>query len=118
MRRSIRALDLFCGVGGSSHGAAKAGVQIVAGFDIWEPAIKVYSNNFPKARVFLDDIRNLNPKNIKDKVGGIDLILASPECTNHSVAKGARERNEESRRTAFQVTRFARVFSSEVSITQ
>jgi DNA (cytosine-5)-methyltransferase 1 len=42
-------------------------------------------------------------------VGPIDLLLASPECTNHSCAKGAGERCEESRRTAFQVTRFAKV---------
>jgi DNA (cytosine-5)-methyltransferase 1 len=40
----------------------------------------------------------------------VDLILASPECTNHSVAKGAKERDEESRLTAFEVVRFASEF--------
>ena len=33
--------------------------------------------------------------------------VASPECTNHSCAKGSRPRCEESKETAFQVTRFA-----------
>lgn len=110
MKNSLRTIDLFCGVGGSSYGAAKAGAQIVAGFDIWEPATKVYSNNFPKAKVFLNDIRELNPKKIKEQIGDIDIILASPECTNHSVAKGGKIRCEESKRTAFQVTRFAKEF--------
>jgi DNA (cytosine-5)-methyltransferase 1 len=36
-------------------------------------------------------------------------MLASPECTNHSIAKGNGERDERSRRTAFQVIRFAEV---------
>src|SRR5258708_16576260 len=110
MKNSLRTIDLFCGVGGSSYGAAKAGAQIVAGFDIWEPATKVYSNNFPKAKVFHNDIRDLNPKKVKEQIGDVDIILASPECTNHSVAKGSKIRCEESKRTAFQVTRFAKEF--------
>ena len=37
------------------------------------------------------------------------FILASPECTNHSCARGARPRLEASRETALQVVRYARV---------
>ena len=33
--RRLRALDLFCGAGGSSWGAQAAGAQIVAAFDRW-----------------------------------------------------------------------------------
>jgi len=43
-------------------------------------------------------------------VGDIDLIMASPECTNHSVAKGNKPRCEKSRDTALQVVRFAQAF--------
>ena len=45
-------------------------------------------------------------------MGTIDLILASPECTNHSPARGNSIKSEEaehSRMTAFHVVRFARV---------
>ncbi len=80
---SIRAIDLFCGAGGSSTGAKNAGVNIVAGFDMWQPAAYTYRANFPEARVYDGDIRNLEPSDIKLEVGEIDLILASPECTNH-----------------------------------
>lgn len=33
--------------------------------------------------------------------GSLDLLLASPECTNHSVAKGSAPRSESSKETAF-----------------
>lgn len=106
----IRTIDLFCGAGGSSYGARNAGASIVAGFDIWNPAITAYKANFPEARTYEGDIRKLDPEKVKQEIGEIDLILASPECTNHSVAKGSKERSEESKMTAFQVIRFARVF--------
>jgi DNA (cytosine-5)-methyltransferase 1 len=44
-------------------------------------------------------------------VGDIDLILASPECTNHTCAKGGRPRDEDSKRTARYVINFARELS-------
>jgi DNA (cytosine-5)-methyltransferase 1 len=47
---------------------------------------------------------------LKKSYGKIDMILASPECTNHSPAKGNKPRCEESKDTAFQVTRFAKAF--------
>lgn len=107
---SIRTIDLFCGAGGSSYGASKAGADIVAGFDIWDPAISAFNQNFPDARPFKGDLRDLDPIEVKNEIGEIDLILASPECTNHSLAKGSAERCEESKLTAFQVTRYASVF--------
>jgi DNA (cytosine-5)-methyltransferase 1 len=109
----IRTIDLFCGAGGSSVGAQSAGANIVAGFDMWDAATKTYKTNFPNARVYSEDIRKLCPKDIRAEIGDIDLILASPECTNHSVAKGAKERDESSRMTAFEVIRFAAEFKPQ-----
>ena len=110
MFEQLRAIDLFCGAGGSSYGAHCAGIEIVAGIDIWKPAVKTYRLNFPKAKAIEADIRQVCPKDIKSQIGEIDLILASPECTNHSRAKGAAERFEESREIAFEIIRFVKVF--------
>lgn len=110
MKDSLRTIDLFSGAGGSSYGARNAGAEIIAGFDIWNTATRAYRANFPNAKVYENDLRDLVPQKIKDEIGDIDLILASPECTNHSLAKGAKVRCEESKRTAFQVTRYAEVF--------
>jgi DNA (cytosine-5)-methyltransferase 1 len=107
---SLKTIDLFCGAGGSSVGARNAGAEIVAGFDIWNVAALAYKTNFPTAKVFQNDLRKLDPHKIKKEIGNIDLLLASPECTNHSVAKGSKERSEESKMTAFEVIRYAKVF--------
>jgi DNA (cytosine-5)-methyltransferase 1 len=47
--KKIRALDLFCGAGGSSWGAKSAGVDIIAAFDLWPLAGKAHKTNFPDA---------------------------------------------------------------------
>ncbi|HMJ46572.1 MAG TPA: DNA cytosine methyltransferase [Ferruginibacter sp.] len=108
--RLLKAIDLFCGAGGSSYGARNAGIEIIAGFDMWNPAALAFKENFPKTKFYEGDLRGFIPKTLKQRIGDIDLILASPECTNHSLAKGAKERCEESKMTAFQVTRYAEVF--------
>jgi len=103
----IRAIDLFCGAGGSSWGAQCAGVEIAAGFDMWSVAEAVFKANFPEAKFYGGRLEEHDPDSIAKELGKIDLIMASPECTNHSVAKGNKPRCEKSRETAMQVVRFA-----------
>src|SRR5688500_14182896 len=109
--RPIRTLDLFAGVGGSSAGARKAGARIVAAVDAWALATETYGANFRGARVVTSRLDQLPIRAFHQKVGKIDLLLASPECTNHTVAKGNAKRCEASRETALQVIRFAREFA-------
>jgi DNA (cytosine-5)-methyltransferase 1 len=106
----IRALDLFCGAGGSSWGAREAGVEIVAAFDLWPLAGEAHDTNFPEAEFISGRLEELDVDALAKKYGKIDLILASPECTNHSPAKGNKPRCEQSKDTAFQVVRFAKAF--------
>ncbi len=106
----IRAIDLFCGIGGNSQAAKQAGIEVVAGFDKWELATKVYKDNFPSAIVFNKCLEKTRIPPVKKKVGDIDLILASPECTSHSIARGNRAPNQDSMSLAFQVTRFSEQF--------
>jgi DNA (cytosine-5)-methyltransferase 1 len=44
------------------------------------------------------------------ETGDIDLLLASPECTNHTCAKGSKPRDEGSKRTAIYVLDIARIY--------
>lgn len=106
----IRALDLFHGAGGSSIGAKMAGAKIAAAIDNWDVASLSYSRNFPRTKMINENIRKISPKRLHEVIGDIDLILASPECTNHSCARGARARCENSKMTAFQVIRFTKEF--------
>ncbi len=108
---SVRAFDMFCGAGGSSCGARMAGVQIVGGIDCCAVAADAFKLNFPTAVVWSKRLKRINARAVAREIGRIDLLLASPECTNHTFAKGNRrvgEEQEESRRTAFEVIRFAK----------
>jgi DNA (cytosine-5)-methyltransferase 1 len=104
----IRVLDLFCGVGGSSWGARNAGAEIVCAVDAWRLAVETYKHNFPGAKVITATLDESSCPSLLGDVGSVDLILASPECTNHTCAKGSRPRDEDSRRTANYVINFAR----------
>ncbi|MDP8257101.1 MAG: DNA cytosine methyltransferase, partial [Candidatus Alcyoniella australis] len=106
-KQPIRMFDVFCGGGGSSQGAIMAGVVPAAALDKWSIAAQTYRQNFPDAVVYETTAGSLSPKQVSRDVGRIDLMLASPECTSHSVAKGNKPRCEESRATAFDVIRFA-----------
>lgn len=109
-KKIFRGIDIFSGVGGSSWGARQAGIEMVAAFDLWELAAKNYQTNFPNARFYSGRLEDVELDKTAREIGNIDLILASPECTNHSPAKGNKPRCEESKNTAFQVTRFAKRF--------
>lgn len=56
------------------------------------------------------DVRELRESSQPSRAfrrGDIDLLIASPECTNHSPAKGSKRRCEDSRRTSNYVVNFA-----------
>ena len=107
----IRTYDIFSGLGGSSYGAAAAGAMIVGGIDAWDLAVQVFADNFPSAQVSTAPVEKQEPRRIVEQVGRIDLLLASPECTNHSCARGARPRSDRSRDLAFEVVRYARAIA-------
>jgi site-specific DNA-cytosine methylase len=78
--------DLFCGAGGSGLGAAAAGYQLVIAANHWQLAIDTHATNFPDAEHDCADISQVNPR----RYPATDVLWASPECTNHSQAKGRR----------------------------
>jgi DNA (cytosine-5)-methyltransferase 1 len=106
----IKAIDLFAGAGGSSRGAVAAGVKVAAAVDSWPLARDTYTTNFPDVAFHLERCEKVNLTALKKTIGPIDLLLASPECTSHTCAKGSAPRSEQSRQTAFQVVRFAKRF--------
>ena len=103
---------MFCGAGGSSAGARAAGVEVVAGVDMCAKATETFAANFPNARIFTSRLEDISPNSLHEKIGDIDILLASPECTNHTWAKGGArddEASEASRATAMLVVDYARV---------
>jgi DNA (cytosine-5)-methyltransferase 1 len=87
-----------------------AGACVVGGIDRDLFAANTFRLNFPDAKVCLKSAADVDPAAIHAATGPIDILFASPECTNHSVARGNAPICEASRETAFQVVRFAKVF--------
>jgi DNA (cytosine-5)-methyltransferase 1 len=105
----VRTVDLFCGGGLSSWGARMAGAEIIAGVDAWDKAANTFKTNFPKAvvkncRLSMDT----GPEILGRDIGHVDLLIASPECTNHSIAKGNKPRDEDSQRSGSFAVEFLR----------
>ena len=103
----IRAFDMFCGAGGSSAGARSAGVEIAAGVDMCAVAAGTFAANFPGALAIENHLEKLDLPSLKSSIGKVDILLASPECTNHTCAKGGAPRDEKSRATAMLVIGYA-----------
>src|SRR4029077_736943 len=83
----ITVTDMFCGCGGSSLGASQVpGVVIYEAINHWRQAVQTHSENFPGTRHTLTDIQTRDPKRHKRTT----ILIASPSCTNHSIAKGKR----------------------------
>ncbi|MCC7437849.1 MAG: DNA cytosine methyltransferase [Armatimonadetes bacterium] len=80
----MQTIDLFAGCGGLSLGFQNVGFEVLAAVDTWEPALKVYRENFTHP------IYNLNLGN----AGGIELvqdikptmIIGGPPCQDFSSA--------------------------------
>jgi DNA (cytosine-5)-methyltransferase 1 len=83
---------------------------MVCGIDMCSLATTTYKKNFGAAHVVTGRVERIDLKKLRRRIGRIDLLLASPECTNHTCAKGSAPRDEASRATAMQVIRYARVF--------
>lgn len=117
----ITITDLFCGAGGSSSGAIQVpGVRVRMAANHWRLAVDTHNTNHPGADHDCADISQTDPR----RYPSTDILWASPECTNHSQAKGQKrdslqpnlfdevlpdEAAERSRATMFDVLRFAEV---------
>lgn len=120
--------DLFCGAGGTSQGAV-----VVPGLDVrmaanHDPlAIDSHQGNFPETDHDCADVSQVEPR----RYPRTRILWASPECTNHSGAKGTKRAGqpglwgdapdhgaERSRATMWDVPRFAEVHHYDVVIVE
>lgn len=108
----ISVVDLFCGAGGTSTGldiaCAKRNIHLnLTAINHWTRAINTHSVNHPKARHLCEPIEMLKPREVVK--GKLHILVASPECTHHSNARGGKPINDQSRSTAFRVVEWTEV---------
>ncbi|CAO3446726.1 hypothetical protein [Azospirillum argentinense] len=109
-KKPLLVADLFCGAGGSSTGAQKAlralgfFMSLVA-VNHWPVAIETHSRNHPEARHYCVNLDAARPVELVPE-GYLDLLMASPECTHHSRARGGKPMNDQSRMSASHIIRW------------
>lgn len=78
--------DQFCGAGGSSIGARKAGLHVRMAMNHWRRAVDTHNANFPETDHDCVDVSAADPR----RYPSTDILVTSPECTTHSPAGGNR----------------------------
>lgn len=77
--------DLFCGAGGSTTGAIQIpGVRVRMAANHARHAVDTHQANHPDTDHDCADVSQVDPR----RYPSTDILWASPECTNHTRAKG------------------------------
>src|SRR6476660_10189522 len=84
MNSYVTVTDQFCGAGGSSLGASRAGAEIKLALNHGKLAVETHNSNFPNTDHDCTDVSACDPR----RYAATDILITSPECTNHSLAKG------------------------------
>ncbi|MDE0320738.1 MAG: DNA cytosine methyltransferase [Acidimicrobiaceae bacterium] len=71
----IHAVDLFCGIGGLTHGLARAGITVMAGFDIDESCRYVYEVNNAGAQFIPADICEATKEHVESHFADADVSV-------------------------------------------
>lgn len=117
MSRIIQASDLFCGAGGFSTGLLHACGDLgktaeLLAVNHWPRAIETHSLNHPEVRHLCENLDSVDPRKIHPG-GKLHILLASPECTHHSNARGGKPMSDQSRASAWHIVRWAEALCIE-----
>lgn len=85
--KSIKAIDLFSGSGGTTQGLKKSGIEVVAAVEIDNIACKTYKYNNPEVKLFNEDIRKVTKSelsNLYDEKLDYLMLVACPPCQGFS----------------------------------
>ena len=87
-RKLFNVVSFFAGGGGSSCGYKLAGGNMICVNEFQQIHADTYSANWPDTPVIVDDIRKIEPQQILQVIGGveIDILDGSPPCPPFSMS--------------------------------
>lgn len=105
-----QAADLFCGAGGTSTGLLEAAKELnqdikLVAINHWEMAIATHSENHPDVYHLNVDLQDVDPRQVVPS-GKLRFLIASPECTHFSKARGGKPMSRQSRASVKYVLRW------------
>jgi DNA (cytosine-5)-methyltransferase 1 len=90
-------IDLFAGAGGLTTGFHLAGFDSLCAIDIDKKALATYKQNYPNTKVINQDIRQVNPFDLRLSLGlqreEVTVIIGGPPCQGFSKNVPASERS-------------------------
>lgn len=105
------AVDLFAGCGGVTEALKRKHFRIVAAVDNDPIACTTYRKNHPSVRLYENDIRDVSPWSIRNKLlnrRNLDLLVVCAPCQPFS-SQGRRDKNDDRVWLIHSAVRFARV---------
>lgn len=110
-KSSVEAVDLYCGAGGTSTGLSESCKELnlklkLLAINHWDLAIETHSANHPDAKHLLSSVDNVDPRKAIPS-GYLRILIASPECTHHSNARGGKPMSDQSRASGWIIVRWA-----------
>jgi DNA (cytosine-5)-methyltransferase 1 len=112
---AMDAIDLFAGAGGFSEGARMAGVRVAWAANHWPQAVEFHSLNHPDTAHSCQDLQQADWRAVPRH----DIMLASPACQGHSLARGKdRPHHDALRSTAWAVVACAEYHRSPVILVE
>jgi DNA (cytosine-5)-methyltransferase 1 len=94
--KTLNVIDLFCGCGGMSKGLTDAGLNVIAGIDIWDKAVESYNKNYHH-KAYCEDLTHLSPEKFNELYNKenkkVDILVGGPPCQSFSIA-GKRDKND------------------------
>lgn len=81
----MKAIDLFCGVGGLSLGLKLSGIEVLAGMDNWAQALNVYRMNHAHGTIACD-LSDTEAAIKAIATYPVDMIAGGPPCQDFSHA--------------------------------
>jgi len=86
LANNYNVIDLFAGVGGISQGMIKAGFKIISANEHDDEIACTYIKNHPKTKMFVKDIKDINPEELLVGEKEVDVIVGGPPCQGFSMA--------------------------------
>lgn len=89
--KTLKAVDLFAGIGGLTAGFQKAGVEVIGGVEIDGNATSTYTQ-YTGVPILVHDVAKLGSKFYK-KVKKVDAVIGGPPCQGFSDANRSKKKN-------------------------
>ena len=115
---TLNVIDLFCGCGGMSKGLTDAGLNVVAGIDVWDKAVQSYNKNFTH-KAYCQDLTQFPPEKFNELYNkeniSMDVLVGGPPCQSFSIA-GKRDKNDPRNALFMEYVKYLHYFNPKAFI--